>query len=669
MDVKEAWSKTAEQTKSTWRTTAAEAVNVADILSPALAPFAARWDAEADRRRQLRTPENLKSLMDAQRAHNSARATAATARSQRTAARAASKNPLAAGRRAARTADKAARHHRAEARTALKSARRNYPATLTRRAVEAHAVHAVPAAAATYLMSTPVDWTVWPATVSAGLVALNAAGLWLGRRTVSAHIEDGVSAEERRLMERLDPSWWVQHADERGLSGTLTERPEITSAGIVCGVRLDGKGWSAKKLAAEADAVRALLGMKTETRMQISRGSHGDRALIVIRTRSASDGISMIWTPDHIGIGMDEVTGELVDLPLKAGIHVLLAGRTGMGKSVSWRPLVMRAVLDDAWTAVVIDPKRQEAIGWQHCLRCVGQETDREERMARIYAMAKELTREMHRRQGMATGATWVPDGRPENRNLLVVIDEGAAIVRMSKQKRYGDVLDLFEELWSEARSVGYQFVWATQFPTKAVGVPAAVKENMSAFLSLTVNPGEAERAIFGETAQQEGWLPSRLDGVPGRAMLQYRTRKPDPLRLWHVTDGMVAALPKADPWHSPSTRTQAPAPVSVPAGALQWTDDDGDGDESTDALRPPLLLVKQADPNAVPAQRPTEAAPATNRDRVFAAVTAGAHTAKDVAEATGLNKGTVSRELKALVEAGSVRRTDDGLVLGEVSA
>ncbi|WP_461712965.1 hypothetical protein, partial [Streptomyces sp. DSM 41029] len=33
--------------------------------------------------------------------------------------------------------------------------------------------------------------------------------------------------------------------------------------------------------------------------MQISDGSHGDRALIVIRTRSASDGISMTWTPEH----------------------------------------------------------------------------------------------------------------------------------------------------------------------------------------------------------------------------------------------------------------------------------------------------------------------------------------------------------------------------------
>jgi hypothetical protein len=597
--------------------------NVLDSLSPMCAPFAARWDAEADRRKSLRTPENLKALMAAQKNHTSARSTAAQAKNQRAAARKANSNPLTGARRAARTADKAARAHHKQARAALKEARRSYPATLTRVAAQAHAIHAVPAAAVTY-----IDWTVWPAATSAALIASNVLALALGRRKVSGAPVDGeLSAEERRLMERLNPSWWVQHAEERGLSGTLTENPEMTPAGIVCGVRLDGK-WSAKELASKADSVRALLGMKSETRMQISRGSHGDRALIVVRTRSASDGVSMFWTPDHVGIGVDEVTGEFVDLPLKAGTHILTAGRTGMGKSVSWRPLVMRAVLAEDWTAVVIDPKRQEAIGWQHCLRCVGQETDREERMAHIYAVAKELTREMHRRQGLATGAAWVPDGRPENRNLLVVIDEGAAIVRMSKRKEYADVLDLFEELWSEARSVGYQFVWATQFPTKAVGVPAAVKENMSAFLSLTVNPGEAERAIFGETAQQEGWLPSRLDGIPGRAMLQYGKRTPDPLRLWRVTDGMVAGLPPAEPWRSPGL------PV-VPE----------------QATAPALTLVKDAAPAAEP----------TTRDRVLDVVTMGGPlTRKEIAEATGLKAPAVSRAAKALIADGLIAEDAD---------
>ncbi|MFZ3599861.1 FtsK/SpoIIIE domain-containing protein [Streptomyces sp. BH104] len=642
MDFPAAWSNFGTGTKTVQKMSA-EQINkatetvghVLDAMAPSCAPFAARWDAEADRRRQLRTPDHLKALIKAQSEHNAARVIERRAKAQRQTARKESKNPLSAARRSARTADKAARSHRQAAKGDLKAARTNYPDTLKQIAVRAHAVHLVPAGFTSYVLSTTQDWTVWPASTSLALIGANVLALALGRRKVVARHDEEMSAEERRLLERLDPTFWVEHAEERGLSGTLTARPELTAAGIVCGVRLDGR-WNHKKLAAEAAAVRALLGMKTETRMQISAGTHGDRAQIVIRTRSASDGVSLIWTPDHTGIGVDEVTGEFVDFPLQAGKHVLVAGRTGTGKSVSWRPLAMRAVMQEDWTAVVIDPKRQEAIGWQHALRCVGEETNREERMERIYATAQELTREMHRRQGLAKSATWVPDGKPENRNLLVVIDEGAAIVRMSKQKRFKDVLDLFEELWSEARSVGFQFVWATQFPTKAVGVPAAVKENMSGFLSLTVNPGEAERAIFGENAQQEGWLPSKLDGIAGRAMLQDGKRGADPFRLWHVTDGMVAGLPKAAPWFSPGTA--APAPETRT-----------------------LTLVKEQGLDEPREETSTEA---TNRDRVLQAVQGGARSAAAVAKETGLNKGTVSREVKALVAAGAVQRADDSTLI-----
>ncbi|MEH0633169.1 hypothetical protein QBA35_07245 [Streptomyces bottropensis] len=37
------------------------------------------------------------------------------------------------------------------------------------------------------------------------------------------------------------------------------------------------------------------------------------------------------------------------------------------------------------------------------------------------------------------------------------------------------------------------------------------------------------------------------------------------------------------------------------------------------------------------------------------------ARTARDVADATGLNKGTVSREIKALTIGGTLARTTDG--------
>ncbi|MFD3716632.1 ATP-binding protein [Streptomyces sp. NPDC058677] len=625
--------------------TRAHGVNALDALSPTFAPLAARWDAEAKRRNDLRTPENLKKLMVAQRENTSARATSAQARSQRTAARKASKNPFAGARRAARTADVAARSHRKAAHSKLKSARTDYPSTLMNVAIRAHAVHVVPAGFASWLLSTPADWATWPASLSIAVVAANAGALWLGRRSVSVHIEDGVTAEERHLMERLDPSYWVQHADERGLAGTVTTPPQITPAGVMCAVRLDGR-WSVPKLKAEANAVRALLGMKTETRMEIGTGAQGDWARIIVRTRSASDGMSMIWTPEHTGIGVDEVTGEIVDVPLKPGVHILLAGITGMGKSVSWRGQFMKAMASPDWTAVVLDPKRQEAIGVQHTVRAVGQEPNREKRMADIYGLIQELTREMHRRQGIATGATWMPDGRPENRCLLVIVDEGAAIIRMAKDKRYADVLDLLEELWGEARAAGFQFIWATQNPTKAGGIPALVKDNMSARISLTTGAGEHERAVFGENAQQEGWTPAKLDGIPGRAMVQFGKRPPNPVRMWFVADDSVAALPAAEPWRSPAVPAAGPS-------------DDG----------PRLQLVKPGAPE-VPAARAEAAGPVNNRDKVLHAVRDGARTNRDVVDRTGINKGSVSKLVKALLESGElVKDADAGLVLGAPGA
>lgn len=449
--------------------------------------------------------------------------------------------------------------------------------------------------------------------------------------------------EERHVMSRLAPAHWKAHAGRRGLEGTLTGRPQLTKAGIVSHVRL-ADTWTPAKLRSSQENVRALLGLRAGLRLSIDAGKRGGWARITVRTRSAADGIPKTWTPDHAGIGVDEVTGEPVDLPLKPGIHILVAGVTGTGKSVSWRPLVMRAHLDDEWAVVVIDPKRQEAIGWRHCLRCVGAEPNREQRMADIYGMAQELTRELHRRQGIADGQVWTPDGRPENRKLLVVIDEGAAIVRMAKNKAYADVMDLFEELWSEARSVGFQFVWATQFPTKAVGVPPAVKENMSARLSLTVNAGEAERAIFGENAQKTGWMPSVLEGVPGRAMLQYGTRGPDPLRLWHVTDEAVSSVPDAEPWVCPEDGQSGVRPVS--------------GDDGVHVR--PMSMDKEP-PSAAVEDIPDDLVSAvwglSVRDCVLSVLSESDRPmgVRQIAEKLGRSPSGVHKELGRLVEEGSV--------------
>ncbi|MBK3539628.1 ATP-binding protein [Streptomyces sp. MBT67] len=631
--------------------------NVLDNLSPALAPFAARWDAEADRRHALRTPENLKKLMEAQKNHTSARSTAAQAKAQRSAAKAASKNPLGAARRSAATADKAARKHRGSARTALKAARTNYPATLRRRAVEAHAVHAVPAGIATWAASTPADWTVWPAATSAALIAANVAGLWLGRRTSTTPVEEGVSAEERALMERLHPTYWVHHADGRGLAGTVTTPPQMTPAGIVCEVRLDGKWTSARELAAKGDAVRALLGMKTGTRMEIGKGSQGDWARIIIRTRSATDGINLEGWEPGAPWGVNTITGEPVMVPL--GRRMLVAGTSGSGKSWSTRALLAEASEYVDHRLVVIDPKRVEAINWEHRARIAIQAED-------VLDVTDDLVAEMHERLQLIPRGEDVIAISADRPRITVFVDEGAEVIAMARKKRVkgtedepGDpdwsrIMENFSTLARMARAAEIILIWATQKPTMDAkgGIDPQIAAQITYRAALALSTSGESRVVFGEDATEKGWHGHELP-MPGVALLRSGpTVKPEPIRTRAFSPKHVIGLPDRVVW------SREFAPANVPADPP-----------------PPLRLVKKSAAE-VPAARPAPvSAPATNRDRVLHAVRDGARTNRDVIDRTGINKGSVSKLLKALIESGDVvKDADAGLVLGttgteEVSA
>lgn len=619
----------------------ATTTNVLDGLSPALAPFAARWDAESDRRQALRTPENLRRLMDAQRGHTSARSTSAAARSQRSAARKASKNPLATARRSARTADKAARTHQRSARASLIEARKSYPATLLSRAVQAHAVHSVPAGAATYLMSTAADWTVWPAATSAALIAANVVGLAIGRRSVSAPTEDGLSAEEAALMERLHPTYWVQHADERGLAGTVTTPPTMTPAGIVCDVRLDGKWSSAKDLAAKGDAVRALLGMRTGTRMEIGKGTQGNWARIVVRTRSATDGISLDGWEPGAPWGVNTITGEPVMVPL--GRRMLVAGTSGSGKSWSTRALLAEASEYVDHRLVVIDPKRVEAINWEHRARIAIEAED-------VLDVTDELVAEMHERLQLIPRGEDVIAISATRPRITVFIDEGAEVISMARRKRakgsegepgdpdWSRIMENLSTLARMARAAEIILIWATQKPTMDAkgGIDPQIAAQITYRAALALSTSGESRVVFGEDATEKGWHGHELP-MPGVALLRSGpTVKPEPIRTRAFSPKHVIALPDRVVW------SRAVVPAKVPAD-------------------PPLRLVKKEAAAEVPAARPAASAPATNRDRVLRAVRDGARTGKDIADRTGINKGSVSKAVKAAVESGDLVRAEDG--------
>lgn len=631
MDYTEAFRKIAEPTKSAWATSARATTNTLDSLAPAFAPFAARWDSEADRRAKLRTPQNLKTLIDAQRENTSARSTAATAKNQRTAARAASNNPFNGARRAARTADKAARGHAKNARAGLKAAKKNYPQTLTRLAVKLHALHTVPAAAATYGMSDSGDWTTWPAGTSLGLIALNAGALWLGRRQVTVRIEDDLSAEERALIQRLDPTYWVPNADARGLAGTVTGVPGITSGGIVCRVRLDGK-WTVKALRQAEDNVRNLLGMKTSTRMRITNDREGGWAVISIATRSAAEGVESSWTPDRIpadalmmSLGIDTETGDEVLIPFDE--RMLVAGASGTGKSWSTRPLMATAHLRGDF--VLIDGKGEEANEWDGICRTAVEFDE-------IDALIDELHAEMTRRKlDMRARKISVWDGD----QLTALVDEGQVVLAsVGKDK---ERLQRLIELSSLGRSRGIVLWWATQKPTMSGGAPGVhnlIAPNLLTRFCLRVADQQEAMTALDDCAD---YLPQKIDRAKsyrGHGFL--KDYGPRLIRTWTLSNEGVHALPSKI-WHAETaTTTEVPAP----AAALRLVKED-------DFLIAPPVQAAAADASAPP----------TNREKVEAAIRAGATTQADVALITGINKGSVSKAVKQLLDDGTVLKAQDG--------
>ncbi|WP_327681896.1 FtsK/SpoIIIE domain-containing protein [Streptomyces sp. NBC_00467] len=608
--------------KQAWSTTANTTTTALDSLAPVCAPFAIRWDREAERRAQLRTPENLKALMAAQRQHNTALSNLRLAKNLREKACATSKGPLSKERRAARAALRATRADAKATGTGLKNARRSYPATLTGLAVQAHAAHAVPSGLASWLMSEAGNaLTLWPASVSAGLIGLNVAGLWLGRRQPSVRLDDGMTAEERRLASRLDPSFWVQNADARGLSGTVPTPAKLTPAGLVSHVRLDGR-WTPKTFRAKADEIRALLGARTDLRMEITSGSHGDRATITLRTRSAADGINLTGWQPGAPWGIDTITGEPVMVPL--GRRMLVAGTSGSGKSWSTRALLAEASETEDHRLVVIDPKRVEALNWEHRARTAVHPDD-------VLTVSDELVAEMHDRLEL------IPRGRdtiaitPTTPRITVFVDEGAEIISMSGQKGYGRIMDNFRTLARMARAGEIILIWATQKPTmdKNGGIDPQISAQITYRAALALSTSGESRVVFGEDATEKGWHAHELP-MPGVAMLRSGPKtKPHPITTRAFSPADVIALPDRPIWHRQASRP---------------------------AARPLHLVKEAADPSAARA--------ATNRDRVLRAVHDGARTLRDITDRTGINKGTVSREIKTLTDTGAVRKSDDGTVL-----
>ncbi|MFJ8550661.1 MarR family transcriptional regulator [Streptomyces sp. NPDC093676] len=516
--------------------------------------------------------------------------------------------------------------HRAERE--LRTAKRRVPDPMWLFATKTTA--ALGAAGYLYLPQVPARVWVWSAvTVVAAITALT---VWVAvRERDTTGLKP--TAEETALLKRLQPQHWKEHAEQRGLKDTLSGRPKLTEAGIVCAVRLDGT-WTATKLRAAEDHIRALLGARTSLRIQIKAGKQGGWAELILRTRSAADGDDLKWTPERRSLGIDTVTGESVTVPL--GERLLIAGRSGAGKSVASRPLLYDASEGETNALVIIDLKRVEGRLWDHRARVASTPRD-------VVDVVDELETEMLDRLSILPKGqdTWTPTAdRPR---ITVVVDEGAEVMTAADKVPYEtetsdgktrivnrSALPGLESLARMGRAACIDLWWMTQKPTIGDGIPKQIAPQIGVSICLAVRTPAEARVVLGEDAQAKGWNADELP-VPGVALIRDGKRKPDPVKVRYMDKAVVIALPDRTPW----SRTIAPTVEA--AGA------------------PTLTLVKDTAPEEPAADSATA--------RVLKAIETADEPLlqKDLTVITGLSKGAVSKAVKTLTTGGTVVRALDG--------
>jgi hypothetical protein len=307
-----------------------------------------------------------------------------------------------------------------------------------------------------------------------------------------------------------------------------------------------------------------------------------------------------------VWLGKD-VEGDIVSLDLATTPHLLVAGTTGAGKSVSLN-VMLTSILLGATPAEVrvllVDTKRVEMLhyaGIPHLLAPVIHDAGAATRAL------EDLVLEMERRYTEMSearvrnlehlNAARVADGRPALPRIVCFIDEFADLMLHA-----ADEVELaVVELAQKARAIGIHLVVATQSPRADV-ITGIIKANVPARASFAVASGLESRIILDCNGAEllggqgdmllrlTGCDPRRLQGalvteaeiaeVVARAMTQAAPvddQPNDDTASGEHDAATAAALDDAAPADVPDGEASADPPVIPQPAACCDADDDED--------------------------------------------------------------------------------------------
>ena len=175
---------------------------------------------------------------------------------------------------------------------------------------------------------------------------------------------------------------------------------------------------------------------------------------------------------------------------MAAQTHVLIAGRTGSGKSVVINGIIHSQLCTHASGSVqliLIDPKRVELVQWAntpHCLFYASEPTDRIRALQLAVSTIETRYAEMQVNR----------DRKYSGGHIYVIIDELADL--LTTQKR--EVLPLLQRIGQIGRAANVHMIAATQCPIASV-LSTQLRCNFDAVLGLRTRSAQDSRNIIGK--------------------------------------------------------------------------------------------------------------------------------------------------------------------------
>lgn len=225
------------------------------------------------------------------------------------------------------------------------------------------------------------------------------------------------------------------------------------------------------------------------------------------------------WNEFPLGktFGDEEVVWDVANLP-----HILVAGTTGSGKSVTQRTILLHAMQSPDWRVLLIDPKRVELSQYPGHPNVLKVATEIDE----AYALIQQLEQEMMNRYSRMkeAGVNYFKSLPTVPPAILLMVDEVFALLELTAgPSRTDPVIKEQNEMKASmtllvgkiarlGRAAGVHMVLATQRPDAKV-LPGEVKANLDARIA----QGRMDKTPSFMTLDSDA--ATKIPAIKGRAV------------------------------------------------------------------------------------------------------------------------------------------------------